>query len=32
MSNEKRKNMNVLLNTQISVLISKSYNKKVYRN
>ena len=32
MSNEKRKNMNVLLNTQISILISKSYNKKVYRN
>ena len=31
MSNEKRKNMNVLLNTQISVLISKSYTKKVYR-
>ena len=29
MSNEKRKNMNVLLNTQISVLISKSYTEKV---
>ena len=29
MSNEKRKNMNVLLKTQISVLISKSYTEKV---
>ena len=32
MSNEKRKNMNVLLNTQIYVRISKSYNEKVFRN